>query len=82
MVVIAKYPEIAATKNPTIIGPIVDGSIPALIALGNSKIAEPSIAGIDIRKANSTANSLFKPVTRLPTIVDPDLEIPGIMASP
>ena len=44
--------------------------------------AAPNIAGIDNKKLNLAANSLFRPENRPAAIVAPDLEIPGAMAIP
>ena len=47
----------------------------------NSKIKEPKITGIEIRKENFTASSLFIPKILEVEIVIPDLEIPGKIAN-
>jgi len=45
-------------------------------------MTEPRIDGMEMRNANSTANSLFNPAIRPPKSVDPDLETPGHIAMP
>lgn len=79
---IANIPEIAATIIPKIMGSHTEESIPCDRALGNSKTADPKMEGIDIKNANFTANSLFKPAIRPPNKVDPDLDTPGAIATP
>lgn len=47
-----------------------------------SNSVAPKIAGIDSKNENLAASSLLSPTNKAPTIVDPDLEIPGAMAKP
>lgn len=75
-------PHTAATITPTTIGPVCPGWMPALTAAGNSIMNEPSIDGIEIKKANFTAYDLSIPVTSPPNNVEPDLDIPGVIAIP
>ena len=46
----------------------------------NSKIKEPRITGMEIKKENLTASSLFTPKILAVDIVDPEREIPGNIA--
>ena len=41
----------------------------------------PNIAGIARKNVNSAATSLHAPISSAPTIVAPDLDVPGISAS-
>lgn len=79
---IANSPDIQAIKTPMTAGPAHEDSKPPVKASFASKIAEPSIAGIEIRKAYLIAVFLSSPVTRPPASVAPDLEIPGQIAIP
>ena len=56
--------------------------MPAFIAAGASITAEPRIEGMEIKNTNFTANFLSKLHIKLPNKVEPDLEIPGHMATP
>ena len=60
-------PEKALTMTPVKIGSTNDISAPCSKAAGASSITEPSIEGIEMRKANFTPNSLLSPEKRLPT---------------
>jgi hypothetical protein len=46
-----------------------------------SKTKEPNITGMEIKKENLTASSLFIPNMRAEEMVDPDRDIPGIIAT-
>ena len=78
----AKSPDRAETITPAATGPTDAISIPPAKASGASTMTEPIMDGIDMRNANFTANSLLSPDTRPPKSVEPDLEIPGHMATP
>ena len=82
MNLIAKMPEIAATIIPTITGPKLLARDAPIFPLPPSTTRDPSIEGIEIKNANSTAKSLSRRVRRPPTSVEPDLEIPGVIAMP
>jgi len=51
------------------------------IPLVNSKTNDPKITGIDIKKENLTASSLFMPNILAEDIVRPERETPGRMAT-
>ena len=78
----AKIPESAATMTPAIMGPAAPVVIPSESRSGTSRITDPRMEGMEIRKANLTARALSRPVIRLPNSVDPDRETPGQMAMP
>ena len=80
IVLIARTPDTAATIPPTMIGPMLDPTAAPMSPPCASRISDPRIEGMEMRNANSTANSLSRPESSPPTRVDPDLEIPGHIA--
>ena len=81
-VLIANRPDIKAANTPIITIPVEISPIPNLNTSLNSNTAAPKIEGIEIKKENLVANSLLNPLNRDPTIVEPDLDIPGVIAKP
>ena len=81
-VLIANRPDIKAANTPIIMTPVEISPVPNLNTSLNSNTAAPKIEGIEIRKENLVANSLLNPLNKDPTIVEPDLDIPGVMAKP
>ena len=77
---IAKIDTAKETTQPSIRYP----NSPAVNAKPNlisfNKLA-PNITGIAKKNVNSAATSLDTPIINAPTIVAPDLEVPGINAS-
>ena len=62
---------------------ITPSKVSLVMAVGvYSNIVAPIIAGTESRKENFTANSFLMPKSKLVEIVEPDLEIPGIIAKP
>ena len=51
------------------------------VALGNCRIVAPRIAGMARRNENDITSSFFIPNSNPVEIVEPDLDIPGMIAS-
>lgn len=79
---IAKKPEIAANIIPILTGRKTEGWIPVCNTLFPSIIAAPSITGIDAINENLVAVSRVNPFNNPAKIVEPDLDIPGVIAKP
>lgn len=74
-------PETKATITPTTVGKT--GRVtPDFAASAPSKIADAIIIGIESKKENSVASSLFVPSNSIVEIVIPLLDIPGRVATP
>ena len=81
MVFIAKYPETPDTMTPMSTGMSRLVSKLDSRAFGASTTTDPKMEGMDIKKANLTAKFLSRPENNPPTKVDPDLDIPGAIAT-
>ena len=70
-------PTINENKNPQKISMPVTCDTETFKASLSSKIPAPKIVGIESKKENLAASSLFKPEKTPPEIVIPEREIPG-----
>ena len=82
MTLMAKSPLKKETRTPTITGPHSEPDTPASIPSGSSRMREPRMVGMEIRKTNFTANSLSSLQRSEAKSVEPDQDIPGMMAIP
>ncbi len=78
----ARMPEKTAARNPAMTEPAgrTDRSIWRKF-LSSSTVVAPKMAGIASRKLNSTAHLRFRPRSSAVQIVEPEREMPGIMAT-